>query len=39
MSNSWYPEGWSEDSVWMRIFRNARISYRIFIPFIRKMLK
>lgn len=22
--NSWHPENWSEDSPWMRIFRNAR---------------
>jgi phosphoribosylformylglycinamidine synthase len=22
--NSWHPDGWSEDSPWMRIFRNAR---------------
>ncbi len=21
---SWHPEGWGEDSPWMRIFRNAR---------------
>ena len=21
---SWHPEGWSEDSPWMRLFRNAR---------------
>ncbi len=21
---SWYPEGWGEDSPWMRMFRNAR---------------
>ena len=24
VSNSWYPEDWSEDGAWMRIFRNAR---------------
>ncbi|WP_129642910.1 phosphoribosylformylglycinamidine synthase [Peristeroidobacter agariperforans] len=23
--NSWHPDGWSEDSPWMRIFRNARV--------------
>jgi phosphoribosylformylglycinamidine synthase len=22
---SWHPEGWGEDSPWMRLFRNARI--------------
>jgi phosphoribosylformylglycinamidine synthase len=22
---SWHPEGWGEDSPWMRIFRNARV--------------
>jgi len=26
-SNSWYPEDWSEDSAWMRIFRNARVNF------------
>ncbi|WP_428943781.1 phosphoribosylformylglycinamidine synthase [Pantoea sp. FN060301] len=24
VSNSWHPEGWGEDSPWMRLFRNAR---------------
>lgn len=24
VSNLWYPRDWSEDSAWMRIFRNAR---------------
>ena len=24
VSNSWYPEDWSEDGAWMRVFRNAR---------------
>src|SRR4051812_17458403 len=24
IQNSWYPDGWQEDSPWMRIFRNAR---------------
>ncbi|MCC7178157.1 MAG: phosphoribosylformylglycinamidine synthase [Acidobacteria bacterium] len=23
---SWHPDGWGEDSPWMRIFRNARVS-------------
>ena len=22
---SWHPEGWGEDSPWMRLFRNARV--------------
>ena len=22
---SWHPRTWSEDSPWMRIFRNARV--------------
>jgi phosphoribosylformylglycinamidine synthase len=22
---SWHPEGWGEDSPWMRVFRNARV--------------
>ena len=22
---SWHPEGWGEDSPWMRMFRNARV--------------
>jgi phosphoribosylformylglycinamidine synthase len=21
---SWHPDGWGEDSPWMRLFRNAR---------------
>ncbi|OOF41347.1 phosphoribosylformylglycinamidine synthase [Rodentibacter rarus] len=25
VSNSWYPEDWSEDGAWMRLFRNARV--------------
>ena len=25
VSNSWHPKDWSEDSGWMRMFRNARI--------------
>lgn len=24
LQNSWHPEGWGEDSPWLRIFRNAR---------------
>ena len=28
VSNSWYPENWSEDGAWMRIFRNARINFK-----------
>ncbi|HEY5603115.1 MAG TPA: phosphoribosylformylglycinamidine synthase [Gammaproteobacteria bacterium] len=24
VQNSWHPEGWREDSPWMRMFRNAR---------------
>ena len=28
VSNSWYPEDWSEDSAWMRIFRNARVNFK-----------
>lgn len=26
VSNSWYPSDWKEDSPWMRMFRNARVS-------------
>lgn len=25
VSNSWYPEDWSEDGAWVRLFRNARV--------------
>jgi phosphoribosylformylglycinamidine synthase len=25
VQNSWHPEGWGEDSPWMRMFRNARV--------------
>ncbi|MFV1992694.1 MAG: phosphoribosylformylglycinamidine synthase [Acidiferrobacterales bacterium] len=25
VTNSWHPDGWDEDSAWMRIFRNARL--------------
>ena len=28
VSNSWHPEDWSEDSAWMRIFRNARVNFK-----------
>jgi len=24
VQQSWHPEGWGEDSPWMRMFRNAR---------------
>ena len=24
VQNSWHPDGWGEDSPWMRMFRNAR---------------
>jgi phosphoribosylformylglycinamidine synthase len=24
VSNSWHPDGWGEDSPWLRLFRNAR---------------
>ncbi|TGZ99781.1 phosphoribosylformylglycinamidine synthase [Rodentibacter pneumotropicus] len=27
VSNSWYPEDWSEDGAWMRLFRNARVQF------------
>ncbi|MFZ7165345.1 phosphoribosylformylglycinamidine synthase [Avibacterium avium] len=26
VSNSWYPEDWTEDGAWMRLFRNARVA-------------
>ncbi|MBE8167885.1 MAG: phosphoribosylformylglycinamidine synthase [Shewanella sp.] len=26
VANSWHPDDWSEDSPWMRMFRNARIN-------------
>lgn len=26
VANSWYPEDWSEDGAWMRLFRNARVA-------------
>ena len=25
VANSWHPDDWSEDSPWMRMFRNARV--------------
>jgi phosphoribosylformylglycinamidine synthase len=25
VTNSWYPDDWSEDGAWMRLFRNARV--------------
>ena len=25
VQNSWHPESWTEDSPWMRMFRNARV--------------
>jgi phosphoribosylformylglycinamidine synthase len=25
VQNSWAPAAWSEDSGWMRLFRNARV--------------
>ena len=28
VSNSWYPEDWSEDGAWMQIFRNARVNFK-----------
>ena len=28
VSTSWYPEDWSEDGAWMRIFRNARVNFK-----------
>lgn len=28
VSNSWYPEDWTEDGAWMRIFRNARVALK-----------
>ena len=27
VSNSWYPEDWSEDGAWMRIFRNTKVNF------------
>lgn len=28
VTNSWYPEDWSEDGAWMRLFRNARVALK-----------
>ncbi|ASK78456.1 phosphoribosylformylglycinamidine synthase [Paraphotobacterium marinum] len=28
VSNSWHPSDWEEDSPWMKIFRNARLSIK-----------
>ena len=28
VSNSWYPEDWTEDGPWMRLFRNARVALK-----------
>ena len=28
VSNSWYPEDWTEDGAWMRLFRNARVALK-----------
>lgn len=28
VTNSWYPDDWSEDGAWMRLFRNARIALK-----------
>jgi phosphoribosylformylglycinamidine synthase len=25
VQQSWHPQGWAEDSPWMRMFRNARL--------------
>ncbi|OEE69878.1 phosphoribosylformylglycinamidine synthase [Enterovibrio norvegicus FF-33] len=26
VANSWHPDNWGEDSAWMRMFRNARVT-------------
>ena len=26
VANSWHPDAWGEDSPWMRMFRNARVT-------------
>ncbi len=26
VANSWHPDDWSENSPWMRMFRNARVN-------------
>lgn len=28
VSNSWYPEDWTEDGAWMLLFRNARVALK-----------
>ncbi|WKS97269.1 phosphoribosylformylglycinamidine synthase [Gallibacterium anatis] len=28
VTNSWYPDDWSEDGAWMRLFRNARVALK-----------
>lgn len=28
VSNSWYPEDWTEDGAWMRLFRSARVALK-----------
>ncbi|MFA9499031.1 phosphoribosylformylglycinamidine synthase [Mannheimia sp. E30BD] len=28
VSNSWCPEGWTEDGAWMRLFRSARVALK-----------
>ena len=28
VSNSWYPEDWTEDGAWMRLFRNVRVALK-----------
>ncbi|POY45852.1 phosphoribosylformylglycinamidine synthase [Avibacterium paragallinarum] len=28
VSNSWYPDDWTEDGAWMRLFRNARVALK-----------
>ena len=28
VSNSWYPEDWTEDGAWMRVFRSARVFFK-----------
>ncbi|MFC0322718.1 phosphoribosylformylglycinamidine synthase [Gallibacterium melopsittaci] len=28
VTNSWYPDDWSEDGAWMRLFRNARAALK-----------
>ena len=28
VSNSWYPEDWSEDGAWMGIFKNTKVNFK-----------